>query len=132
MASQSILDTLGKDEIIADLGKGAAFEGKLTFEGAVRIDGRFTGEIFSDGILIIGEGAQVNAEIAVATVVLQGQLKGNIKAPNCIEIHRTAHMIGNIYTPSLYVEKGAVFEGSSVMDTGRSQKPDRPPVIPAL
>ena len=67
-------------DVNALLGRGSEFEGKLTFEGIVRIDGKFTGEIFSDGTLIVGEGARVKAEIAVDTVIVQGEVVGNIRA----------------------------------------------------
>lgn len=117
MASQSLLESLDSKSVIADLGRGSEFEGKLTFEGAVRIDGRFTGEVFSDGILIVGENAQVKAEVVVASVVIQGRLVGNVKASSCIELHSTAHLVGNIFTPTLYVQKGAIFEGSSIMES---------------
>ncbi len=106
MSGQSILQGIEQKDIIAVLGRGSEFEGKLTFEGALRIDGKFSGEIFSDGTLIVGDGAVVKAEVSVASVVIQGQITGNIKAPNCIELHSSAHLVGNIFTPTLSVEKG--------------------------
>ena len=60
------------------LGRGAEFEGKLTFEGTVHIEGRFKGEIFSEGTLVVGEGAEVHAEIRVGSVVIQGNVVGNV------------------------------------------------------
>ena len=74
-------------EITTLLGRGAAFEGKLTFDGTVRIDGRFKGEVFSDDVLVIGEGAHVEAEIDIGEVIVQGTVVGNIKAKRSIEIH---------------------------------------------
>src|SRR6478672_11492204 len=74
-------------EITALLGRGTQFEGKLHFEGRVRIDGVFKGEIKSDDTLIIGDGAEVYAEIEVATVIVRGGLvHGNIKARTSLEI----------------------------------------------
>ena len=67
-------------EITTLLGRGAAFEGKLTFDGTVRIDGRFKGEVFSDDVLVIGEGAIVEAEVDIGEVIVQGTVVGNIKA----------------------------------------------------
>src|SRR6202048_2738688 len=66
-------------ELNALLGKGSSFEGKLLFEGSVRIDGKFTGEIISTDTLIIGEGAEVKGEIAVGTLVIVGDYNGNAK-----------------------------------------------------
>jgi cytoskeletal protein CcmA (bactofilin family) len=69
------------------LGKGSEFEGKLSFEGTVRVDGKLTGEIFTDDVLIVGEGAEVNAEVTVGAIVIQGIVRGNITAKRSVEIH---------------------------------------------
>jgi cytoskeletal protein CcmA (bactofilin family) len=97
------------------LGRGSEFEGKLTFEGTVRIDGKLSGEIFSDDVLIIGEGAEVRAEIDVGTVIVKGTLIGNIRAKQAVELHAPATMRGNISTPSLMIERGVIFEGQCSM-----------------
>ena len=67
-------------EVHTLLGKGSEFEGKLTFEGQVRIDGKFSGQIFTKDTLVIGDGAKVNAEIQAGTVIVNGTVEGNIKA----------------------------------------------------
>src|SRR5450432_4267080 len=104
-------------EITALLGKGTRFEGKLHFEGRVRIDGIFKGEIKSDDTLIIGDGAEVHAEIEVATVIVRGGIvHGNIKAKNLLEIHAPGKVVGNIHSPSLFIERGVEFTGSCRMD----------------
>lgn len=97
------------------VGRGSHFEGKMTFEGVVRIDGSFAGEIVSDDTLIIGEGAEVRAELDVATVVIYGAVYGNIRASNCVELHAPSHLVGNIVSPALVVERGAVFDGNCRM-----------------
>lgn len=103
-------------EVTTLLGRGAAFEGKLTFEGAVRIDGRFRGEVFTDDTLVIGEGALVEAEIDVGDIIIQGTVVGNIKAKRSIEIHAPGRVKGDIHTPSLLIDKGVIFEGRSFME----------------
>lgn len=103
-------------DINALLGKGSEFEGKLTFEGTVQIDGKFSGEIFSDGALILGEGAKVKAEISVDTLILNGELIGNVKAKSAIELNETSKLKGNIISPSLSVQKGAIFDGNCTME----------------
>lgn len=103
-------------EITTLLGRGATFEGKLTFEGTVRIDGRFRGEVFTDDVLVIGEGAIVEAEIDVGEVIIQGTVVGNIKAKRSIEIHAPGRVKGDIHTPSLQIDKGVIFEGRSFME----------------
>ncbi|HEX3698255.1 MAG TPA: polymer-forming cytoskeletal protein [Polyangia bacterium] len=98
------------------LGRGSEFEGKLSFEGTVRIDGKLSGEIFTDDTLIIGEGAEVNAEINVGAVVIEGTVHGNVNAKRSVEIHTPGKVIGNISTPSLFIEKGVIFEGNCQME----------------
>src|SRR6516164_4717747 len=103
-------------EITTLLGRGSEFQGKLTFEGTVRIDGKLSGEIFSEDVLVIGEGAQVNAEIDVGVIIVEGNVTGNIRAKRAVELHAPARVKGNIETPSLYVDKGVIFEGFSKME----------------
>jgi cytoskeletal protein CcmA (bactofilin family) len=104
-------------EITALLGRGTEFEGKLHFEGRVRIDGVFKGEIRSDDTLVIGEGAEVHAEIDVATVIVRGGVvHGNIRATTAIELYAPGKMIGNLHAPSLFIDRGVEFQGSCRMD----------------
>ena len=103
-------------DLNALLGRGSEFEGKLTFEGTVRIDGKFTGTIVTNDVLVIGEGAKVSAEITCGTVIVHGELNGNLKAKTAVELHHPARMKGNIETPSLMVEKGVIFEGQTKME----------------
>ena len=98
------------------IGAGAEFEGKLTFKGTVRIEARFKGSIVTDDILIVGEHARIEAEITCGTVVVYGEVTGNIKAKNAVELHKPAMVRGDIEAPSLLVEKGALFQGAVRME----------------
>lgn len=98
------------------LGRGSEFEGKLSFEGTVRVDGKLSGEIFTDDVLIIGEGAEVNAEINVGAIIIEGTVHGNIHAKRSVEIHTPGRVRGNISTPSLFIEKGVIFDGQCQME----------------
>jgi cytoskeletal protein CcmA (bactofilin family) len=116
-------------ELNALLGKGSEFEGKLVFEGQVRIDGKFTGQITTKDTLVIGDGAKVSAEISAGTVIINGIVEGNIRATNMIEIHQPARLKGNLETPSLSMDKGVIFEGSCKMENlgkGGSTVPELP------
>ena len=113
-------------EITTLLGRGAAFEGKLTFEGTVRIDGRFKGEVFSDDVLVIGEGAIVEATIEIGDVIIQGKVVGNITAKRSIEIHAPGRVKGDLHTPSLQIDKGVIFEGRSFMEQAQQAKAATP------
>jgi cytoskeletal protein CcmA (bactofilin family) len=103
-------------ELTALLGRGTSFEGKLYFTGRLRIDGQFRGEIRSDDVLVIGEGAEVSAEIDVSTVIVRGGLvTGNIRARNAIELYLPARVAGNLWSPSIFIDKGVKVEGSCTM-----------------
>jgi cytoskeletal protein CcmA (bactofilin family) len=117
-------------DLNALLGRGSEFEGKLTFEGTVRIDGKFTGTIVTNDVLVIGEGAKVNAEITCGTVIVHGEINGNVKAKNAVELHHPAKMRGNVETPSLMVEKGVIFEGQSKMEA-LDKSSGKPAVVPS-
>src|SRR5437879_6178442 len=95
----------------AFLGKGSRVNGKLAFEGAVRIEGQVEGEIASEDTLTIGESAVLKAKINGTSVVVHGQVTGDIAARSLLELHATAKVLGNISTPRLIVHEGAIFEG---------------------
>ena len=102
-------------EIITILGKGSAFDGKLTFEGTVRIDGNFSGEIRTDGTLVVGESATVAAQIEASAVVIEGRVEGDVRASERIELTRTGRVAGTLHCSSLEIQRGAVFDGRCVM-----------------
>lgn len=109
-----------KDEIKAFLGKDTEFEGKFSFTGSVRIDGKLTGEIFSNGTLIVGESAIIKSQIHVADMIISGEVHGDIFAENKIELNVPGKLFGNIQTPKLVLEEGVIFEGNCKMkDLGK-------------
>jgi cytoskeletal protein CcmA (bactofilin family) len=99
----------------AFLGKDTEFEGKLTFHGAIRIDGHFKGEISSDGNLIVGEGGIIEANIYVSNIIISGEIHGNIIADHRIEIHPPGKVFGDIQAPTVVVDEGGIFEGNCQM-----------------
>ena len=102
-------------QVTALLNEGAAFDGRLTFEGTVRIGGEFKGEIFTRDTLVINPGAKVEAQIEAETVILSGVVKGNIFAKRRVVMYPPAIFKGTVTTPSLQIEEGVVFEGASYM-----------------
>ena len=112
-----------KDEINAFLGKETEFDGKFSFTGAVRIDGKLSGEIFSSGTLIAGESSVIKAQIHVADMIIKGEVYGDIFAENKIEVNVPGKLFGNIESPRLVIEEGVVFEGKCKMkDVGKDNK----------
>jgi cytoskeletal protein CcmA (bactofilin family) len=103
-------------EINALLGRGTHFEGKLFFEGRVRIDGSFKGEIRGDDVLVIGEGAVVSGSVFVATcIVTGGEVDADIKARDAIELYAPARVNGSLHAPAIFIDRGVKFEGSCKM-----------------
>jgi len=98
------------------LGRGVRFEGKLTFAGTVRIDASFVGTIVTSDVLVVGEAARIDANITCGTIVVHGEVNGNIQAKAGVEIRGSAKVRGDVETPSLVVEKGAFFQGACRMD----------------
>jgi len=117
-----------KSEFNALLGKGSEFEGKLSFEGTVRIDGIMKGEVRSKDKLVVGDGAKVEAEVEVGSAVISGDVIGNITAKERIELKAPAKIKGNITTPVIIIEEGVSFDGNCSMAGGSSSsKPSTPP-----
>jgi cytoskeletal protein CcmA (bactofilin family) len=107
-------ETTGLRELSALIGEHAEFEGKLLFEGRVRIDGRFRGEIESDDALVLGPASEVEADIRVGTLImLGGTLRGEVKASRSVELHAPSKVYGSITAPQLMIDRGVLFEGQS-------------------
>jgi cytoskeletal protein CcmA (bactofilin family) len=111
------------------LGKGSEFDGKLSFEGQVRIDGKYTGQITTKDVLVVGESARVNAEINAGTVIINGTVEGIIRATQLVELHPPARVKGTIETPAMSMEKGVIFEGNTKM--GETVVAKMTPLTPA-
>ncbi len=122
-------------EVHTLLGKGSEFDGKLTFEGQVRIDGRFNGQINTKDTLVVGEGAKVTAEISAGTVIVNGTIEGNVRASQTVELHQPGRVKGSIETPALSIDRGVIFEGTCKMEnlgTKPSPSPATAPAAPSL
>lgn len=115
MFSKRAEQTQDFGEIRAFLGEGTSFIGTLQFEGTVRIDGRFEGDISGNDLLLIGQTAAVRADIQVGSLVVGGRLEGNIVAKKRVELLATAQMAGTVKTPALVVSEGAVLNGTCEM-----------------
>ena len=110
------------EEVQAVLGKGAEFIGKLIFDGAVRIDGDFQGEIYGQGSLEIGEGASIKANIAVKSIYIGGNVQGTIEVKERINIVSTGKFYGDVRAPIFVMEEGALFDGKSSMGEAVDEK----------
>jgi len=115
------------EEISAFLGKETLFEGKMTFQGVFRLDGRFEGEIFESGTLIVGESAHIKGKIGVKMIIINGHVEGDLHAMERIEIHSTGKFFGTLITPSLMINEGGILNGHCKMETGVSPEEELHP-----
>ena len=116
----------------AFLGQGTEFKGVISFEGAVRVDGVLEGEVITDDTFIIGTAANVKAEVKANIVIVMGRVEGKIEAKERCEVRVGSRVSGEIFTPSIYIEEGAVFNGTCQMTSdgegsGASTEEDETP-----
>jgi len=110
---EKLLDT---DDIVGFLGEGTEFDGKATYKGTLRLDGKFKGIINSDSSLVVGETAQIDGEINVSQVAISGKVVGTIRAKDKLEIFSKARVSADIFTSCLIIEEGAIFQGKCDME----------------
>ena len=113
---------MARDEINAFLGSGTVYNGELTFEGAVRIDGIFKGSITSEGTLIIGQGAKVTGNLKVGSLVVSGFVEGDVVVANKAVLHKSAQVQGKLSTKLLVMEEGATLDGDLAMNLKAQSK----------
>ncbi len=98
------------------LDRGSHFKGELSFEDTLRIDGKFEGVIRSENELIIGDTADVNADIQVGSISIDGTVRGKVLARSKIEIHPHGKVFADLTAPVLRIEEGAIFQGACLME----------------
>ena len=113
------------NDLQAHLGRGSRIEGSLTFQGSVRIDGQVEGQIEAKDTVIIGDSASVVAQITAATIIIKGNVTGDLSASKRVELRTPGRLLGNIVTPSLVIQDGVVFEGHCSMAGADSRTVDR-------
>ena len=105
----------------------ASMQGTLTFRDPVnlRINGSFEGTLDTLGSLVIGEKASVKAKIKGEIVIIAGEVVGDVDASEELEVHSTGRLIGDVQTPSVVMEKGAVLQGQLDMIGSQSKASSR-------
>jgi len=104
-----------EEKEITFLGKDTRFEGKLRFQGTMRIDGYFKGEVSAQGNLIVGEEALVEGDFNVSYASVSGEVHGNIVAEQRVDLRAPSKVFGNIQAPAVVMEEGVIFEGTTKM-----------------
>src|SRR5262245_462678 len=110
-------DHAGQDDISGFLAEGTEIKGEIRFKELMRIDGKVSGTIVSEGELVIGEAGVVEAEVKVGTLSVSGKLTGKVQAADKIEIHPKGRVDGELTLakPNLVIHEGGVFEGTIEM-----------------
>jgi len=114
--SESMARDIKEGRLSGFVGHGTTLTGETSFQAMLRVDGHLIGSITSEaGTLIVGTNGQVDANVNVSTATINGVVNGDVIASEKIQLGRTAKVVGNIQTPRLTIEDGAVLEGGCMM-----------------
>lgn len=114
--SEAMARDIKEGRLSGFVGHGTVLTGETNFQAMLRVDGHLTGRVTSEkGTLIVGSNGKVDANVAVASAVVNGSINGDIIATEKLELGRTARVVGNIQTPRLLIEDGAILEGGCTM-----------------
>jgi cytoskeletal protein CcmA (bactofilin family) len=128
--SESMARDIKEGRLSGYVGNGTVLTGETSFQAMLRIDGHLTGRVSSEsGTLIVGSSGRVDANIAVAAAIVSGTINGDIVASEKLELTRSARVIGNIQTPRLVIEDGAIFEGGCTMLKAKESLDKRKPKV---
>ncbi len=103
------------DEILSILQEGVEISGEMSFAHGLRVEGVIKGSIQSESSLTIGPRGRVEADVRIRKISISGEFRGVIRAADRVEIHREGKVYGDLYTPCLIIEAGALFEGKCNM-----------------
>src|SRR6185369_5182153 len=121
--SESIARDIKEGRLSGFVGHGTTLTGETNFQMMLRVDGHLTGSVASDGgTLIVGTNGVVDANVSVASAMINGTVNGDIVATERLQLGRTAKVVGNIETPRLVLEDGAILEGGCSMIKARDAK----------
>ncbi|CAN5750631.1 hypothetical protein BH20ACI4_BH20ACI4_17400 [soil metagenome] len=114
--SETMARDIKEGRLSGFVGYGTKLTGETSFQAMLRVDGHLTGTVTSDtGTLLVGSSGQVDADIMVASAIINGTVNGDIMATERLELGRTARVMGNIQAPRLTIEDGAILEGGCTM-----------------
>ena len=119
-------------EIQSLLGEGVELTGELSFTHGLRVDGIVRGKVRSEGCLVIGVKGKVEAEVIIQRISINGEFRGAIHAVDRVEIHKDGRVYGEIYTPCLIIEAGALFEGKCNMSDQKTLRSEEKSQLKAV
>jgi cytoskeletal protein CcmA (bactofilin family) len=119
-------DVMEDEDFDTVLSADIDFSGKLKFEKPFLIKGKVSGEIAAEGLLVIDEGAVVEANIFATKVVIRGTVVGNVTAAEKVDVALTGKLIGNVTAPEVFMETGCIFNGRCTMTERKADQGDIP------
>ena len=102
---------MAENEYSTVLGPDVVFKGELSFEKAVRLQGRLEGNVKTPGRLHVDREAKMQADVRAGSIAIEGQVRGNLIATDRVDLRSTADYEGDLQASKLVVEEGAVFKG---------------------
>src|SRR5207344_2296370 len=120
----------GAGDVSAFVGKGVEFKGVISYSGTVRIDGYLDGEIHTDGVLLVGDEAVIQAKVTAGTIVCKGKITGDVAAKERVKLRAPAVFNGSMKTPVLSMEDGVLFNGGLEMSQSVREVPQAATVHP--
>ena len=120
-----------QSDISGFLAEGTEIKGEIRFRDVLRVDGKISGKIESDGELVVGENGEIDAEVHVGVLSVSGKVAGTMKVRDKVEIHAKGRISGDLTVekPNLVIHEGAVFEGDVNMNAARKD-PDQKSAAP--
>ena len=116
-----VLEEFKEDKVTTVVADDLEIKGTIKFKTSVMLKGIFEGEIISEGLLVIGQTAKVTATISTRTLISYGEINGNVTAEKQCVLKNTATHNGDLKTPFLAIENGAVFNGAAIMERRESE-----------
>jgi cytoskeletal protein CcmA (bactofilin family) len=110
------------DEIVSIFGEGVEVSGEVSFANGLRVDGVLKGKLRSEGLLVVGPRGKIDAEVFIRRASISGEFRGSIHATDRVEIHNEGRVFGDLFTPCLIIEAGALFEGKCNMSDRKGAK----------
>ncbi len=123
---------IGQDDISGFLAEGTEIKGEIRFQNILRVDGKISGKIESEGELVVGEHGEVDADVHVGILSVSGKVSGTMKVREKVEIHANGRLAGELTVekPNLIIHEGAVFEGDINMTATRKENSKENPLKP--
>ena len=89
------------------LGKGATYEGDLSFEGRVRVDGVFRGQIYTDDVLEVGESGRIEGDVDAEDLIVAGRIEGKVRVRGLLTVEATGCIQGDLDAVRMLTREGA-------------------------